>query len=153
MQVTWNLSNNRAPQTSNSADIAERPLYQGQCEDEQPHSGHTRRQRHIYEQFCCIIFSSSPPLSHSVSLPLPGCLVKETHPRCRSHHQRCSEKTSGPFPESRRRLSDVLFAESTEVGSRHVDTSFKMTPHRLALRNFMMKSCVTIHRHMCSSNI
>lgn len=38
-------------------------------------------------------------------------------------------------------------------GSHSVDTTFKTTPHRFALRSFMTKSCAAIHPHMCSSNI
>lgn len=73
------------------------------------------------------------------------------------HHQRCSEKTSGPFQKAAvtafQSACDVLFAESTKVGSQDVDTTVKMTPRRLALHSFMMKSCATIHPHMRSSNI
>ena len=39
------------------------------------------------------------------------------------------------------------------VGSHDVDTTVKMTPRRLALHSFMMKSCATIPPHMCFSNI
>lgn len=59
------------------------------------------------------------------------------------------KQPSPPFQS----VCDILFAESTEAGSHDVDTTVKRTPRRLALHSFMMKSCATIHPHMCSSNI
>lgn len=73
------------------------------------------------------------------------------------HHQRCSEKTSRPFQKaavtafSERLRYTVCWVERGGISD--VDTTVKMTPRRLALHSFMMKSCATIHPHMCSSNI